>query len=149
MGNINLTKLNKNYQSDPNIANPKIVILENNLALSFELNFYIFNFREGEIGKIIFHNCYSYRLGKPNDEGFYLNDHELWNKKNFSDLEWNCFYEVKNVPESHFLDFQKISSMDISGNDLKHYIFFMKEKTFECLAKSYTEDILLTKYPKK
>lgn len=142
MNKIKLIKLNKNYQSDPNIAEPKVEIQSDKLALSFELNSFIFSFKEGQLGKIVFNNCYSYRVGNPNDEGYYLNDNVLWNKNNFPDVEWDCFYQVYDVPVSYFKDFKNLNeNQSNSSAGFNHYVFFMKEATFECLAESYTENI--------
>lgn len=143
MKNVQLVKLNKDYQSDPNIANPRngIEINGQNLILSFELNPYIFNFEEGEIGTIVFYDCYSYRVGSPNDEGFSLSDNELWNNKNFSYIEWDCFYEVQNAPKSYLEKFTKLNKAGFDKRKLKHYVFFMKDGTFECLAENYSEKI--------
>jgi len=111
-------------------------------VLSFELNYFKFPFKEDQIGEIVFSNCYSYQSGKPNDEGFYLNDNAVWNKKNFPDLEWNCFYEVYGVPNSYVQNFKAVDeNQNTSPTKLKHYVFFMKEGTFECLAESYIENI--------
>ena len=143
MNEIKLIKLSEDYQSDPNIASPKVKIDRKELTLSFELNYFIFPFKEGQFGKIVFNSCYSYRLGKPNDEGFYLDENDLWNKENFPDLEWNCFYEAQGVPTSYIGTFEMI---DRGENNLpvklNHYVFFMKEATFECLAESYKLEIM-------
>jgi len=142
MNEIKLTKLNRNYESDPNVASPKIKFNQKSLVLSFELNYFTFLFREDQIGEIVFNDCYSYQSGKPNDEGFYLNDNPIWNNTNFPNLEWNCFYEVNGVPDSYIKNFKPISeNQNISSLKLKHFVFFMKEGTFECLAESYTENI--------
>lgn len=142
MSEIKLTKLNKHYESDPNVSSPKIRVDQKNLILSFELNYFKFPFKEDQIGEIIFNNCYSYQSGKPNDEGFYLKDNPLWNKENFPDIEWNCFYEVHGVPDSYVQNFKAVDeNQNTSLTKLKHYVFFMKEETFECLAESYVEKI--------
>ena len=142
MDQITLTKLNKNYESDPNIASPKVEINQEDLVLSFELNYFKFPFKEDQVGKITFRNCYSYRVGDPNDEGFYLGDNEAWNSKNFPSIEWNCFYQASGVPGSYLKNFTVVTQ---DKNDLpiklNHYVFFMKEGTFECLAENYTENI--------
>lgn len=142
MNEIKLTKLNKNYESDPNVAKPNIRIDKNNLILSFELNYFKFPFKEDQIGEIVFNNCHSYQSGKPNDEGFYLNDNVLWNKNNFPELEWNCLYEVHGTPDFYLQNFKVLdeNQNNLQGK-LNHYVFFMKEGTFECLAESYIEKI--------
>lgn len=144
MNKVELIKLNKNYQSDPNTAYPGIKIDRKSLILSFELNYFAFDFKEDQMGEIIFNNCYSYRLGGPNDEGFYLNQNKFWNKNNFSDLQWDCFYEVKNTPKIYLEKFKVINpEIGVSKIKLNHYVFFMKEGTFECLAEFFKENLIL------
>lgn len=139
---IKLIKLNKDYQSDPNIAKPEVQIDKKKLTLMFNLNYQIYNFKENQVGKIIFNNCHSYRIGNPNDEGFYMGDNKIWNNKNFPNLEWNCFYEVCDTPDSYLQNFKILyESKDNLKEKLNHYVFFMKEGTFECLAESYIENI--------
>jgi len=140
MENIIIKKLNKNYESDPNIAEPIIRLNDNTLDLSFELNHIIFNFKENQKGHIKFNSCEAFRVGGPNDEGFYLND-GFWNKKKIGEIEWNCFYEVLNTPLEYIGEFYKTKNFEVKYKSLKHYVFFMKEATFECFAESYKEII--------
>ena len=136
--NIELKKLNKNYESDPNIAFPNVEVFEDQVKLTFELNYFTFSFNEEQRGEINFIKCHAFRVGAPNDEGFYLNSNSLWNKNNFPNLQWDCFYEVIGAPENYFDSFNKITTQSDSKN-LHHYVFFMKEATFECLAESFKE----------
>ncbi len=139
---INLRKINSNYESDPNIADPEIKLDEDNITLFFALNYFIFKFKEGSVGSIFFKKVRCYRIGKPNDEGFFLNEHELWNKDNFPEgIVWNHFYEAENVPKEHFDSFRQVADFE-KAEVLHHYVFFMKEATFECLAESFEEKFI-------
>lgn len=144
---MNLTKLNKNYEADPNIGSPEIEIFENTLSLKFFLNSSKFAFKEDQKGTIKFINCVMFRVGSPNDEGFFyskikdnIKNDSIWNTSDFPEIEWDNFYEVQNTPKDHFSRFYKIEDYQNLDN-LHHYVFFMKEATFECLAESYTEHI--------
>ncbi len=134
--NIELKKLNKNYQSDPNIAVPQIQLYEDSLKLSFDLNYFTYPFDEGQRGIIKFTKCGGFRIGSPNDESFFTDSNSLWNKENFPKLEWDSFYEVIGASQSHIDSFYKKSNQI---ENLNHYVFFMKEATFECLAESFEE----------
>ena len=139
MKNIILKKINTNYGSDPNIAEPTLRLDENNLKLVFPLNYMLFDFKEGQKATIEFKNVTAFRCGTPNDEGFDLNDNKVWNREDIGKIDWHSFYEVTGAPKEYLDSFYKIDDQDFS--DLKHYVFFMKEGTFECLAKSYKEMI--------
>lgn len=137
--NITLKKINTNYGSDPNIAEPVIKLDENNLQLIFPLNYMLFEFKEGQKAMIEFKNVVAFRCGVPNDEGFDFNDSKIWNRGNIGRIDWHSFYEATGVPNEYFDSFYKINFKD--NLKFKHYVFFMKEGTFECLSESYEEKI--------
>lgn len=117
---------------------------KNKLKLNLNLNYFNFPlFKEGDCGTIHFINVKAFKIGDLNDEGFFLNDHPIWNKSNFPEgIYWNSFYEVKNTPEDYFNSFYRVSYLP-NNKDFHHYVFFMKEGTFECLAESFEEKIKL------
>ena len=143
MENIILKKINKNYESDPNTAKPIIELNEDILKLSFELNYFKFSFKEKQKGFIKFHGCKAFRSGIPNDEGFYLSQNIIWNSNVIKNIDFGSFYEAFNIPKKYYENFYVLNSnnMGISREELHHYVFFMKEGTFECIANSYQEQI--------
>ncbi len=152
---LEFEKLNKNYAPDPNITVPSGVMDGDNLTLTFPLNYFIYKqFKDGDQGKIIFKDCLMYRIGSPNDEGFFIDpknpgrmkNNSRWNYTDFPELEFHNFYIVKNS------DWQTSFGPDVIVNkqlkdkikdpeNLNHYLCFMKEGTFECIARSYEEEI--------
>jgi hypothetical protein len=140
MEKIILEKLNRNYASDPNVAEPQLVIYGNKVRVRFQLNSFIYAVPEESYGEVVFTDCMAFRVGKPNDEGYYKYlEHSIWNAEKFPNIEWDSLYKVTNLPLDYYSDFYKLE--DIEENSLTHFVFFMKEGTFECLATSYEERI--------
>lgn len=147
----NLKQLNTCYQSDPNTANPIIELYKNQLTLKFQLNTEIHGFMQTDIGKITFANCLMFRVGSPNDEGYTSVQEEgirysPWNKIDFPQIKWDSFYEVESSDWSSIIDYEgytnnKLMETVKDKSKFKHFAFFMKEATFECVAESYIEEI--------
>jgi hypothetical protein len=101
-----LKRLNSSYESDPNVAIPLVELHDDQLTLIFALNYFTFPYEEGEMGRIKFNRCVAIRVGGPSDEGFFLNEHLLWNS-NVGPVKWHSFYEVTGTPKEHFEAFYK------------------------------------------
>jgi len=132
---MEFVKLNENWNAEPNAPKEKIEIMDNNLILSFYLNSFQFKqFNDKDIGILNFYNCYQYRYGVPNDEGFFIYGQSRYKQYG---VEWGEFYLVKNsdwkinFPNPIFID----TALDT--NKLNHYLFYFKDYTFECIAKSF------------
>src|SRR5437763_1705683 len=85
-------KLNDGWNAEPNAPAPIVHRAGNDLAVDFRLNpFQLKRFSAGDRGRLIFHNCWRYRLGETNDEGWYLG------QCRFSKIApgWGEFYEVQ------------------------------------------------------
>jgi hypothetical protein len=120
-----------NWNAEPNAPYPSIKINGSNLLLSFYMNHLLFNnFSQDDIGIIEFYNCIQFRMGEPNDEGFFR----------FGDgykqygIEWGEFYRISGSEwKTHFE-----SPVYIHANphpeELSHYLFYFKDETFECIA---------------
>src|SRR5260221_7744404 len=84
-------KLNEDWNAEPNAPYPEIRMEEQTLVLTFYLNPYVFSrFKLGDCGELRFPDCWRYRLGATNDEGWWLR------QCRFSLLApgWGEFYEV-------------------------------------------------------
>jgi hypothetical protein len=127
------TKLNDDWNAEPNAPDPKIEVMGNDLLLSFSLNPFQFpQFEEDDVGVIRFKNCSRYRLGPENDEEWYLG------QCRFSKLApaWGEFYEVKGdlrLSECPS-DWKMISA---EGKDTRHFLFYFRDNMFECDAKEW------------
>jgi hypothetical protein len=128
-------KLNTNWNADPNAPLPEIRFENDTLRLGFFLNAFVFeHIDEGDKGTLEFYDVHKYRLGGPNDEGYFRQQFRFTNDQ----LPWGEFYELshsgweKSFPEDH------VTLNDaVDKNTLCHFIFFFKDHTFECLAADY------------
>ena len=65
--------LSNEWNAEPNAPNPIVEVDGSNVVLSFGMNSFKYpKFRETDMGKIVFNDCWRYRLGPTNDEGWYL-----------------------------------------------------------------------------
>lgn len=126
-------QLNYNWNADPNEDRLSIDQYGSNLLLSFLLNTFQYKqFEDGSYGHLLFINVSKYRLGNPNDEGFYRGQFRY----NSSQVKWGEFYEV-----IYSDGFDASGDIIILPNTDKvvqrHFIFFFKDYTFECYADEY------------
>ncbi|REK61600.1 MAG: hypothetical protein DWQ49_04290 [Bacteroidetes bacterium] len=124
--------LNQNWNAEPNAPEEKVEEKENYLSLSFVANPWAYEgFEEGQRLELRFYGCARWRLGETNDEGWYSG------QCRFSRLapKWGEFYEVtgnlilNECPD----DWHNINQ----GRGNRHYLFYLRDSTFECEAESY------------
>ncbi|WP_164472677.1 hypothetical protein [Cohnella candidum] len=130
-------QLNKDWGAEPNSPDPEIEINYNSrtLTLHFYLNAFMYeNVEEEDRGVLEFHNCYLFRLGPTNDEGFYKGDCRF----SRSGISWGEFYKLEESGwESDFpSDKVMIASVD-EISKLNHYLFYFRDETFECIAEGF------------
>lgn len=111
-----------------------------NLRLSFYLNAFMYHqFNEGDIGAIKFKRCRQYRMGPPNEEGFFS-----YNQSRYKvyGVKWGEFYRVvesdwkSSFPQPIYIN----SKLD--NNKLNHYLFYFRDETFECIAEDYVFKVI-------
>jgi hypothetical protein len=145
------TKLNEGWNGAPNGDDPKVVIDGKNLFFEFRLNDLMYpQYKNAEKGILRFPNCWRYRLGSTNDEGWYRG------QCRFSRLApaWGEFYEIKG---DLMLDFKGESKLVVEGkiglhlvweplewtmlsnevNSSRHFLFYLRDQTFECDASAW------------
>ena len=133
-------KLNDGWNAEPNAPAPVVACIVNDVILEFDLNpFEVCDFAEGDRGRLIFRNCWRYRLGGTNDEGWYLG------QCRFSKAApaWGEFYEVQGdlKLESAPNDWVMVGSEPDAPT--KHFLFYLRDETFECDAEVVEPLILL------
>ena len=124
--------LNKEWNAEPNAPHEQVELKENFISLTFYPNPWAYEgFEEGKRVEIRFYGCSRWRLGKTNDEGWFLG------RCRFSKIapKWGEFYEVKGdcLLEECPADWQIIKQEQGS----RHFLFYLKDSTFECDAMTY------------
>lgn len=102
-------------------------------------------------GEIQFRQCLAYRIGDPNDEGFYSDGIEKFNESiynciNFPDLKfYDGMFEVSGTSLSQmkelnpgFIDNSAIGRF--TPVKARHFVFFLRDATFECFAETFVEN---------
>jgi hypothetical protein len=127
-------RLNHGWNAEPNAPDPQVSLNGTDVLLSFFMNSRRFpEFGEDDRGTLGFSGCARYRLGGPNDEGWYRG------QCRFSKLApaWGEFYEIVG-------DLR----LDKGPNDWvwlasdteahRHFLFYLRDETFECDALDWT-----------
>lgn len=151
---LSFTKLNNTYSPDPNGARPLINIYEKIVSIRFDLDSINYKqFTREQLGEITFTDCLMFRVGSPNDEGFFIDpknpskrNNSRWNYTDFPNLNFHNFYCVENSDWKttfgpHAFLNKELTEKGHTDADFKHFLFLMKDGTFECIARSYTETI--------
>ena|SRR5262249_22551218 len=134
--NTSFTKLNHRWNAHPNVPEPSVEVVGQDLSMKFLMNAYQFTrFKEGDVGVLRFSNCWRYRLGGTNDEGWYRG------QCRFSGIApaWGAFYEVKgdlrieSDPEAY--EWVTLRSPSLKS---RHFLFYLRDETFECDAESWS-----------
>jgi hypothetical protein len=146
-------KLNKNWNAQPNVPQPYVTNTDEGIDLSFFLNPLLFqHIDEDDKGTLKFLDVYAYRLGATGEEGYNRGEFRYKNAQ----LPWGEFYELLGSNwKNDFPDDKQIINEKANKSKLRHFIFFLKEETFECLAIDYQyafvdkiSEALEVKYPK-
>lgn len=134
---IDSIQLSNDWNADPVASEVNLKISNKNLIMEIYLNHYMFDrFVEGDKARITFENCYTYSLNSCNDEGYYYGQYRI----DWKQLEWGEFYEIiggldRKLPEP-------IVQLSDDLDNKRHYIFFFKDETFECLADNYKVEFI-------
>lgn len=123
---IGFIQISTNWDADS--VNPQVNLQIDRADLIMDI---YTKFTEGNKVKIKFNNCAEYSLNTCNDEGYYYGQY----RTNPTNLPWGEFYEIisgldRNYPEP-------IIKIQADKTNKRHFIFFFKDETFECLADDY------------
>ena len=132
---IDYIQITKDWNADPVSPEIKLKVDGIDLIMDIYLNHFQFDkYQEGDKVKIRFKNCAEYSLNTCNDEGFYYGQYRI----KPTELEWGEFYEIKSRLDRKLPN--SIKKIQNDNLDRKHFIFFFKDETFECLASDYYLD---------
>lgn len=131
---ITFEQLNIGWNAEPNSPEVQIEVIDSDVVIRFYLNAFMYeNFSEGDKAILVFHNCLQYRVGSPNDEGFFCYGQSRYKKYG---IKWGEFYLIHNSDwEIAFPDPIRVG--DVEG-EKKHYLFYFRDETFECIASDYS-----------
>ena len=133
-------RLNENWNADPNDPDPCVKITNDTVWLSFRLNAFEFkNFNEGDLGVLEFQNCRQYRMGAPNDEGFFTHGQSRFKQHG---VEWGHFYKIAESGWETNFPGAVIINGDNNSNALEHFLFYFRDETFEIVAEKYFFQLL-------
>ncbi|MET4108161.1 hypothetical protein [Hymenobacter sp. UYP22] len=127
-------QLNHNWNADPNAPEPRLTVTGQTVQLEFYLNAFQFeHFQEGDKACLTFWNCHKYSFNGLNDEGYYRGQHRY----NYQQLPWGEFYELLTDWQVDFSEESMIIGPVSDVAQLHHYVFFLRDNTFECVAESW------------
>lgn len=127
------TKLNLDWNADPNAPHPEVFVDGPDLLLSFRMNSMAYpRFREGERGVLRFQHCSRYRLGPENDEAWFRGGCR------FSQAapSWGEFYELHGDLRLSECPSDWIP-LRPAGERTRHFLFYFRDNTFECDAQDW------------
>jgi len=115
-------------------------VRERTLILSFYLNPWIFpEFKLGDVGELTFSDCWRYRLGPTNDEGWWRGQCRFSRRA----PEWGEFYEVAGDLRLERLASDAWTIIDErTSEETRHFLFYFKDETFECDAAGWSFKVL-------
>ena len=132
---IDYIQITKDWNADPVSPEIELKVDGIDLIIDIYLNHFQFDkYQEGDKVKIRFKNCAEYSLNTCNDEGYFYGQY----RTNHKELPWGEFYEIKSGLDTKLPN--PIEEIQSSNSDRKHFIFFFKDETFECLASDYSLD---------
>ncbi|MFD2247012.1 hypothetical protein [Pontibacter ruber] len=131
---MNYKKLNIDWNADPNAPEPYLSVSGKQVSLRFYLNPFLFDQieKDGE-GELIFLNCHKYSFNNCNDEGYLHGQYRYSNEQ----PPWGEFYLLQTDWKYDFPMECTILEEKFSEDQMKHFIFFFRDNTFECVAEDY------------
>ena len=131
------TRLNVGWNAEPNAPEAKVSVDGDAVRLTFALNAFEFPvFTDGQRAMLTFSRCTRYRLGAPNDEGWYRGQHGFRN----APPPWGEFYELGAVARIDPGDW-RAGPAGPGGGGTRHFLFYLRDATFECVAADWSLEV--------
>jgi hypothetical protein len=121
-------RLSVDWNAEPNAPHPTVRVEGSTLRLAFAVNPFVFPFEQGARAEITFADCWRYRLGSPNDEGWYAGQCRFGRTAS----TWGEFYELTGELHADRVADWKILRPEPRGS--RHFLFYLRDDTFECDA---------------
>jgi hypothetical protein len=133
---VSFEQLNHGWNAEPNAPDPTVKQSGPDLLLRFAVNPFRFKeFNEEDVGVLRFYNCARYRLGPTNDEGWYRGKCRY----SGSAPAWGEFYELSG-DDPHLDEPHDWVIINRGSNPLRHFLFYLRDDTFECIASDWSFD---------
>jgi hypothetical protein len=128
------TQLNHGWNAQPNAPFPEVRVDGDTVTLEFSANPYQYpSFTDGQRLRLVFRRVWRYGLSSVNDEGWYMG------QCRFSGIApaWGEFYEVSGDLRLEECKIEWKNVTQEPGADYRHYLFYLRDGTFECDAISW------------
>lgn len=133
MSDVTFIHLNPDWNAEPNAPDSRVRVVGDKVELSFDLNPWAYTAEEGERATLLFSVVSKWRLGSTNDEGWYRG------QCRYSSIApaWGEFYELtgNDALRDRPYDWHFINR---PSEDSRHFLFYLRDNTFECLAKEWS-----------
>jgi len=128
MNELTFTRLNTDWNAEPNAPALKLAVDGSTVTLSFYLNPFAFKAAEEEVGRLVFTECSRWRWDATNDAAWFSG------KGRFSGEApgWGDFYEIAGVDPSIDDQDWEVISPDRDGG--RHFLFYLRDEAIECIA---------------
>jgi len=143
MSSLQFKRLNDGWNAEPNSPAPAVEEVGSQVQLTFFLKpseRWGYDAEEGELARLTFDECARWRLGETNDEGWYLG------QCRYSKIApaWGEFYELSGL-DSRRDDPTDWRFPTPSGSGERHFLFYLRDEMFECLAAEWTFERRITR----
>ena len=125
------TRLNADWNAEPNAPDPRATVVGTELVLEFAPNPFLYKrFSPDQRVRLIFSGTWRYRMGSVNDEGWY------GGQCRFSRLAptWGEFYEVRGDLRLALCPNDWICLASEPPPSSRHFLFYFRDEEFECDA---------------
>lgn len=128
-------QLNQGWNADPNGPLPEVSVDGSSLRLRFYLNHFAHDAVAGEEGQLTFQECSAWRLGAENDHAWYAG------RCRYSGIapRWGEFYELIGPDDLRLRPDDWRRPMRSGGGE-RHFLFYLRDDLFECLADDWRFD---------
>lgn len=123
--------LNIGWNAEPNAPEASVEIDGSELRLIFLANSFQFpEYDRSDVFQLRFHDCWRYRLGDTNDEGWFMGKCRFGKT-----IPWGEFYQIDgDLRIDETADWVVVGAEEPSS---KHFLFYLRDNTFECDASSW------------
>lgn len=132
MGDLSFQHLNTDWNAEPNAPHVELTVEGKVLRLSFVLNPWAYNAKQGDVGTLEFSDCYRWRWDATNDHAWFSGK-GLYSGKA---PKWGEFYEVTEEGlDANEGDWEVLSP---DNSDARHFLFYFRDETIEIIARDWS-----------